>query len=176
MDNVNIITLEPERWQEYRALRLQSLQQDPTAFGSSYEESRLLPDTEWQKRLEVAQRKTETIILFAEVDGRLVGMMGAALLQPKKIAHIASIFGVYVEASMRGKGIGRRLMAALLAELDRKPQIEKLTLGVNTQNKVALSLYQKFGFEIIGTAQKELKIDGVYHDEYLMEKLMERDE
>jgi len=38
------------RWREYRKLRLEALRKDATAFSSSYEEERNLPESEWKKR------------------------------------------------------------------------------------------------------------------------------
>lgn len=172
MSDVRIITLDPDRWQEYRDLRLRALHEEPSAFGSSYEENLDKPEDDWRRRLVAAQRKVDEFLLFAEVDGRLVGMMGAFRYRGQKGAHIASVVGVYVDAAARGQGIGRRLMRTLLDEIGRVPQIEKLTLGVNTRRYPALMLYLSFGFEIVGTAHKELKIGDEYHDEYLMEKML----
>lgn len=174
MSDVRIITLDPDRWQEYRDLRLRALREEPSAFGSSYEDNVDKPEADWRRRLEGAQRKTDEFLLFAEVDGRLVGMMGAYRDKGRKVAHIATVVGVYVDAAARGQGIGRRLMQALLDEIARVPQIEKLRLGVNTQRFAPLALYLKFGFEIVGTARHELKIGDTYCDEYLMEKLLEK--
>jgi len=39
MDNIKIIKLTPERWEEYKNLRLEALKNSPTAFASSYEDN-----------------------------------------------------------------------------------------------------------------------------------------
>ena len=172
MGEVRIVTLDPERWAEFRELRLQALRGDPTAFGSSYEESVEEPEAFWRGRLEDAQRKVENVTLFAEVDGRLVGMMGMFRRFRIKTKHVATVFGVYVDPAARGRGIARQLMQALLDEIARLPEIVKLELTVNTENPVALRLYRHFGFEIVGTVHLGLKIGERYYDEYLMEKLL----
>lgn len=172
MAEVRIITLDPARWAEFRALRLQALRDDPTAFGSSYEESLDEPEAFWRGRLEDAQRKVENITLFAEIDGRLVGMLGAFRRFRIKTKHVATVFGVYVDPAARGQGVARQLMQALLDEIALKPEIVKLELTVNTENPAALALYRHFGFAIIGTVHLGLKIGERYYDEYLMEKLL----
>ena len=172
MGEVRIVTLDPERWAEFRELRLQALRGDPTAFGSSYEESVEEPEAFWRGRLEDAQRKVENITLFAEADGRLVGMMGMFRRFRIKTKHVATVFGVYVDPAARGRGIARQLMQALLDEIACLPEIVKLELTVNTENPVALRLYRHFGFEIVGTVHLGLKIGERYYDEYLMEKLL----
>jgi RimJ/RimL family protein N-acetyltransferase len=172
MGEVRIITLDPERWAEFRELRLQALRGDPAAFGSSYEESREEPEAFWRGRLEDAQRKIENITLFAEIDGRLVGMMGMFRRVRIKTKHVATVFGVYVDPAARGRGIAGQLMQALLDEISLIPEIVKLELTVNTENPVALALYRRFGFEICGTAHRGLKIGERYYDEHQMEKLL----
>jgi hypothetical protein len=41
---IEIKKLDASRWQEYRDLRLESLQNDPQAYGSSYEEEKDKPE------------------------------------------------------------------------------------------------------------------------------------
>lgn len=110
--------------------------------------------------------------LYAESEGQLVGMMGAIWSTRIKTGHIATIYGVYVTLSMRGKGVGLQLMQSLLDELANIPQITKVKLAVTVTQSSAQALYAKFGFETIGIAKRELKINGHYYDEILMEKLL----
>lgn len=172
MSEVKIITLDPERWQEYRELRLRALREEPAAFGSSYEENVDNPEDHWRGRLEEAQRKVETITLFAEVDGRLVGMMGAHRVLRIKTRHVATVYGVYVDPAVRGQGIGGKLMQGLLDEIRLIPEIVKLNLSVNSEQGEALTLYRRFGFEIIGISHQEMKLGDRYYDSLLMEKLL----
>lgn len=61
-------------------------------------------------------------------------------------AHITNIA---VHPSYRGKGKGRLLVTALI-ELASREGIQELTLEVRKSNKVAISLYESFGFESLG--------------------------
>ncbi|MBI2011554.1 hypothetical protein HYS91_02180 [Candidatus Daviesbacteria bacterium] len=56
MDKIEIIKLNPNRWEEYKELRLQALKENPEAFGSTYEEAADKPDKEWKSRLEKVQK------------------------------------------------------------------------------------------------------------------------
>lgn len=172
MNEINIITLDPSRWQESKAIRLEGLKQDPLAFGSSYEESIHIEDAVWQERAQSAYIKKNNITLYAEVDDKLIGLMGAIWSNRVKTQHIAIIFGVYVSPEYRNGGVGTKLLAVLLDEIQSIPQLEKINLTVNTTQKSAQALYKKFGFVPIGIAHKELKIDGQYYDELYMEKLL----
>jgi ribosomal protein S18 acetylase RimI-like enzyme len=57
-------------------------------------------------------------------------------------------------------------------ELARSKGYEKLFAYVRDDNKDALSIYLKQGFEVIGIAKKYAKIRGKYIDEVLIEKLL----
>jgi len=54
-------------------------------------------------------------------------------------------------------------------------EIVKLTLSDWKKFKKirleALKLYQSLGFKTIGIMHKEMKVNGKYYDEYLMEKI-----
>ncbi|PIY60326.1 hypothetical protein COY95_02355 [Candidatus Woesearchaeota archaeon CG_4_10_14_0_8_um_filter_47_5] len=166
--------LSPDRWEEYRDLRLEALQNDPSVFGSSYEEEKSLPEDEWRKRIANA--------LFAVADstpaGMPVGMIVCVFNRNNKTRHIAHIFGVYVKKDYRNQGIGGRLIERAVSLIKKNTEngegteITKIRLAVNPEQKAAVSLYKKHGFEIVGRYKKELRVDGVFYDEFLMEKYL----
>lgn len=165
------IVLNPT-WQEYKQLRLLALETDPKAFGSSLEEERLSPDEKWQKYLNLSIQKQGEVMVFARVDGALVGMVGAYWDDKKKSRHVATMFGTYVEKSYRGRKIGSMLIENLLNELKNLPQLKKIKLAVVSSEPAAIRLYEKFGFERVGIEKKELFDDPEYSDTILMEKLL----
>ena len=172
MNNITIISLAPTRWQEFKLLRLEAVQQDPSAFGSNYSEEVIYEDDVWEKRLKTSYNRDGFMMLCAEFEETLVGMMGGGWSQRLNTKHVATIYSVYVRSSMRGKGIGSQLLHALLDELATIPHIEKVNLTVTLDQAPAIALYEKFGFQRIGIAQKELKIDGKYYDIAHMEKFI----
>jgi len=171
-EKFSIITLGPSRWQEAKSIRLEGLQTDPLAFGSSYEEAVEMDDRIWQERAQSAFDKKNNLTLYAEVDNRLIGLMGAIWSNRIKTGHIATIYGVYVSTNYRGQGIGTHLLKRVIEEIRFVPQIEKINLTVNTTQHAAQALYKKFEFEPIGVAHRELKYDGQFYDELYMEKLL----
>ena len=60
-------------------------------------------------------------------------------------------------------------MRRLLDELQSLGQIEKVCLGVTSNNRAAIGLYKQLGFEIAGTAGRALKVCGRYYDLHTME-------
>ena len=162
MKDIQIIKLPPERWNEYKTLRLRALQDDSRAFGSSYAKEVTYSDEKWQKR-------AKDFMLFANSDDKLIGMMGIWQSDQDKEIKTANVFGVYVIPEYRGQGISKMLMQALLDELKTNSNITKLKLTVNKDQLSAVKLYESFGFKIIGQ-ENALLGDGNYYDEYLMER------
>lgn len=78
--------------------------------------------------------------LVARWDGLLVGFGGAWLVMDE--AHVTTL-GVHPE--FRGRGIGERLFAEMLAEAIRRG-VQRASLEVRESNESARRLYEKYGF------------------------------
>lgn len=161
---IAIVTLPPERWQEYRDLRLTALRTDPIAFGETLERADAYPDSTWRERLE----GTSNWLVFAGRDGRLIGLAGAFL--PPEQPGIAHIVSVYVDAAFRGQGIGRRMLTALVEDISASGDASVIRLHVNDTNAPAIALYASLGFAVVGTERDALQHDGVSYDELIMER------
>src|SRR5262245_378212 len=133
----------------YQELRLRALQTNPEAFGGSYEESREQGIEFFRQR--IPELDSDNVIFVAEVDGQLMGMMGLVRNTPQKMKHRATIWGVFVDPALRGKGVGRQLMEAILNHARQINGLRHVTLSVVTTNTTALRLYESFGFTIWGT-------------------------
>lgn len=73
-----------------------------------------------------------------------------------------------------GRGVGTRLMEMLLA-FAKETGIKVLYLDVRADNKRAISLYRKFGFESIGRFPKYFLINEEYFDaEFMVLELLEK--
>jgi ribosomal protein S18 acetylase RimI-like enzyme len=162
---VRIIALPVERWEEYRALRLHALQESPQAFGSSYAESVAHPDEFWINRLRDAEAGRNPL-LFAEGDGRLVGLIGS-YDEPEE-PDIINVVSVFVAPDHRGRGLSKRLVDAILAVIRQRPEIQVARLTVNVSQTTAISAYQRAGFVTVAT-EHNLMGDGIEHDELIME-------
>jgi len=80
--------------------------------------------------------------------------------------------GLGVAMSWRGRGIGRRLLAATLAMAETQG-LERIELRVYTDNERAIRLYEEFGFVREGLQRRARKLDGVYRDVLLMARLFD---
>jgi GNAT superfamily N-acetyltransferase len=139
---MRIFKLPPDRWPEYRAIRLEALRTDPDAFGATLEATVQRPDEWWPSVLQTAQTDPDKTIVFAEEEGVLVGMAGA---YPEEEEGCVDVVGMFVRPDERGKGIGRALLQAVVDEV----QADTVRLCVNATMPAAVALYRNFGFEPI---------------------------
>jgi ribosomal protein S18 acetylase RimI-like enzyme len=77
---------------------------------------------------------------------------------------------MYVRAAARGRGVGRRLVEAVIAHARRR--VELIELSVVGDNRVARALYESLGFVEYGLEKHAVKYEGRYHDEVLMAKML----
>ena len=89
-----------------------------------------------------------------------------------KTKHIANIFGFYVKMKYRGQEVGTKLMESALEIIQKNMKVSKIKLTVNPEQKVAVKLYEKYGFELVGRLKNELKVDDKLYDELIMERLL----
>ena len=148
----------------YRSLRLEGLQNNPEAFGSSFEEEKNYPIEQFADRFE--SQGSYTIGVFDHEE--LVGVATLVRESKLKLKHKASIFAVYVSPKKRGLGIGKRLMVEAINKARELKGVEQLTLTVVSTNASAKGLYSSLGFEIFGTEKRALKIGQQYFDEDYM--------
>lgn len=172
MEDIKIIKLPIERWNEYKQLRLEYLKLEKVAFCITPEEMDKKSDEEWQKEAAEFLAQREKFMFFAEVNGKLIGMVGAYRGEYIKTAHVVVIFGVYIQKEFRGRGVAKKLLQALLNELENNESIVKLNLDVTTTQQAAINLYKSLGFEIVGELKKEYLVDGNFYDVYEMEKYL----
>jgi ribosomal protein S18 acetylase RimI-like enzyme len=164
MSEFHIRRLAREDARDYRAIRLAALQGDAAAFGSSYsaEVGRTLD--------EFAQRLETSIVYGAYADGRIVGMAGVKRYDGARERHKGFVWGTYVRPDLRGRGVARALMEALLESASGV--MEQLTLAVTKDNLAAIALYRELGFEAYGTEPRALKSTDGYADDVLMVRFL----
>ena len=133
--------------EQFRALRLEALQDSPTAFPVDYTVNLNHPVSFWENRLKSDEDGT---IFFAEHQNRLVGMTGIRKGESPKTKHNATIWGVYVSPESRGLRIAESLIEACISWANSRDVII-VKLGVTAASTSAVRCYQRCGFIIYGT-------------------------
>ncbi|GAC1350652.1 MAG: arsinothricin resistance N-acetyltransferase ArsN1 [Ktedonobacteraceae bacterium] len=78
---------------------------------------------------------------------------------------------VYVRHDMRNRGAGRLALETLLLAAE-KAGFWKLVSRVFVENKASRALIQELGFREVGVYYKHAKLDGVWRDVIIVERLL----
>ncbi|WP_053363245.1 GNAT family N-acetyltransferase [Bacillus sp. FJAT-27251] len=123
-----------------------------------------------QLQLEQIIQQSNSTIFIAEEEEKLLGyiiVIGGTARRNRHSAYL--VVGILKE--YRGQGLGTSLFEAV-NEWAREHELSRLELTVVTENEAGIALYKKIGFEIEGTKVNSLIIDGTFHNEYYMAKLL----
>ena len=79
---------------------------------------------------------------------------------------------VYVGKDFRGRGIGKKLLQALIDESERH-DFWTLQAGIFPENLASIRIHQSLGFRIVGKREKIGQMNGVWRDTLLLERRSE---
>ena len=153
---MEIRRLTPRDASDFRALRLRALQEHPQAFTSSWEEEREAPLDAVRLRL----ARDEMRFWGAFEQGALCGMVGLERETRAKNRHKGTVVAMYVATEQAGRGVGRALLDALIAEA-KGAGLELLVLTVTDTNRQAAALYARAGFASFGVEPDAIRVNGV---------------
>jgi ribosomal protein S18 acetylase RimI-like enzyme len=150
---MQIRRLAPADALSYRALRLRALREHPDAFTSSWEDDREQP-------VEASAARLAGHAFWGAFQGaELYGFVGLERESRAKNRHNATVVGMYVAPEVAGQGVGRALLAALLAHA-RSAGLGSLVLTVTEGNAQAQRLYRSAGFHSFGIEPDAIRVDG----------------
>ncbi len=110
----------------------------------------LTPATLDQRRAWMAERQAKGMpVLVAELDGVPVGFASYGEFRPWEGYRHSVEHSIYVDAAMRGQGIGRALLAVLLEDAKRCGK-HMMVAGIDAENTASIRLHASFGFEEAG--------------------------
>lgn len=132
---------------------LGAYEESPTAFTSTLAEREPLAMSWWERRLET------DIVLGAFDARRLVGVAGLRPERRERTDHKALLFGMFVERTHRGRGVGRALVDAVLDHARSMPAVRVVQLTVTDSNAAAVRLYEASGFVRFGTEPHAVQTD-----------------
>ncbi len=130
---------------------------------------RLPYESEDSARKRLFEGGPNTTLLVALLEGEIVGTIHLLRWTGRR-SHVGMI-GMGVHDAHTGRGIGRRLLDAVLDYADNWLGLIRLELSVNVDNAPALRLYERAGFEIEGRERQSILRDGVLVDAFTMSRL-----
>ena len=109
--------------------------------------------------------------IVGEDDGEVIGWARAGGYSDRCVYEGVAEHAVYVHPRARGRGFGRDLLGALAREAEHHG-IYKLTGRVFTDNGASLAAHRAAGFEVVGVQRRHGKLDGMWKDCALVERLI----
>ncbi len=116
-------------------------------------------------------RSSSAFVAVTDAAGELVGYAVAHPYADRCCYRGIGEFSVYVRRSHRGHGIGRVAMEALL-DAAQGAKLWKLLSRVFPENRASLGLLKRLGFREVGILEKHGKLDGVWRDVVVVERLI----
>lgn len=124
-----------------------------------------------EKLIESLISNPNSKIVAAEVEDSIVGFLAVSHRTLERIKHTAT-FVIGIEKEYWGKGVSGSLMTEMFHWVE-KNEINRIELEVVSENKRAIELYKKHGFEVEGVKRKDHNIgNGQYLDTLIMAKLL----
>jgi phosphinothricin acetyltransferase len=101
--------------------------------------------------------------------GKILGWVGASLVSTRSAYAGVIEHSVYVDAAARGRGVGRRLLDALIASTEAAG-IWTIQSGIFPENIASLALHDAAGFRIVGMRERIGQHRGRWRDVVLLER------
>lgn len=128
-----------------------------------------MPFTIEEERAYIESLSEREGVFLAENDSQVVGFQSLDLWTRviRSMKHVGQL-GTFVLPEWRGRGVAKALAEHTLA-FAREHEYEKLVIFVRACNTGAQKFYASLGFKACGRFARQVKIDGKYDDEILME-------
>lgn len=111
-------------------------------------------------------------LLVATLDGEVVGWIHASTYRTRECYAGIAEFSVYVAGQAQGQGVGNALMTAFIPACEQA-SFWKILSRIFVENTASRQLCQKHGFREVGVYEKHGKLDGVWRDVVIVERLIE---
>jgi ribosomal protein S18 acetylase RimI-like enzyme len=155
--------LDENQWTRYRDIRLAALESDGHAFGGNLDSERLFTESEWRSKAR------QYIALVAVVGAEDIGMMTVENLKGD-FGATSWVGSCWVDPEYRQHGALRALFEYLdLHAAQRDWSVQGL--GVWVDNEIAITAYEKLGFEKMGEKQESTRKPGMYYQRMLRKSL-----
>jgi ribosomal protein S18 acetylase RimI-like enzyme len=162
MNKFTVRRLDNSDLDDFRRVRLEALGLHPEAFGASFEDERQQPAAFFAARL-----RSDTVLGGFDCRAALQGIVGLRFHHAPKMRHVATLWGMYVRADMRGTGLSRALLDAAIQAAGA---VRTIKLSVVTTNQPAQALYHSAGFRAWATDAEALCVEGRFYDDLLMRR------
>ena len=155
---VSIEPMRPEDWPAVRAIYLEGI----TTGNATFEQTA----PEWEK-WDAGHLPGARIVARSASD--VLGWAALSAVSSRCVYAGVAEVSIYVAERARGRGLGRQLMARLIADSEAAG-IWTLQAGIFPENAASIALHERAGFRIVGTRERLGQMDGRWRDVVLMER------
>jgi phosphinothricin acetyltransferase len=149
--------MQPEHWPDVAAIYAEGI-----ATGDATFETVVPSWAEWDASHLVEPR-------CVAVDEGVLGWAAMSPVSDRCVYGGVAEASVYVAANARGKGVGRSLLDALIAQSEQTG-VWTIQAGVFAQNVASLALLDRCGFRIVGVRERLGRLNGSWRDVVLLER------
>jgi L-amino acid N-acyltransferase YncA len=107
--------------------------------------------------------------LVARDGGRVVGWTALAPVSDRCAYAGVAEDSIYVAPDAQGRGVGRALLAAVVASAERGG-IWTVQTGIFPENQASVRLHQACGFRLVGVRERLGRLNGRWRDVLLLER------
>jgi phosphinothricin acetyltransferase len=155
---MKLLSLTREHWPKVREIYLAGI-----ASGDATFETAAPAWEEW----DAAHLKFARLIVSG--NGEVKGWAALSRISARKAYAGVAEVSVYVASDCRGKGYGKALLEALIAESENNA-IWTLQAGIFPENVASIALHRAAGFREVGRRDRIAKLNGVWRTTVLMER------
>ena len=110
-------------------------------------------------------------IVVVEDGGTVISFANTSAYSPRECYSGVAEFSVYTAGEARGRGAGALAMEALISAAE-EAGFWKLTSRVFVENEPSRKLLLSLGFREVGVHDKHARLDGVWRDVVIVERLI----
>ena len=155
---MTIDELRPEHWPEVARIYA-----DGIATGNATFETAVPEWEAWDRSHLPAHR------FVAVDDRRVVGWVAVSPVSDRCAYEGVVENSVYVDASAQGRGVGRRLLEALV-ESTEAAGIWTIQTGIFPENEASVAVHERVGFRVVGRRERLGRLQGTWRDVLLLER------
>jgi L-amino acid N-acyltransferase YncA len=111
-------------------------------------------------------------VVVLEDAGEVIAWAATSTYRPRECYATIAEVSVYVARASRRRGAGRAVLAALF-DAARRAGFHKLVSRVFPENIASLAMIGSLGFRQVGIYRRHGKLDGVWRDVAVVEKLLD---
>jgi phosphinothricin acetyltransferase len=151
--------MRPDDWPAVRAIYLEGIATGNATFEQT------APD--WEK-WDAGHLPAARIVARSD-DGTVLAWAALSGVSSRCVYAGVAEVSIYVSKHARGRGVGRQLMARLIADSEAQG-IWTLQAGIFPENAASIALHERAGFRVVGRRERLGQMNGRWRDVVFMER------